>query len=333
MKLGLLVRADKTGLGYQTRAFYKHLKPHKTMLIDIQSLNGNQQYYGWYDGAHIVKGFPNKDQLQRFLSGLDVVLTCETPYNYELYTIARAMGVKTVNQYNPEFFDHFTKEIPRPDMLINPSMWKFEEIDLWAKHNKVVHKYIHLPVDREEFRFRLRTTKKTMHVAGKPAKHDRNGTWDYMHAVPNGIVITQSQELAKQIRDRYRHCNVFTNVANPDEMYTYGDILVMPRKYGGNCLPLNEALSTGMPVVMPDVSPNNQFLPPEWLMPARKTGQFTPRTVVDINTVEPHALKNKLDEIMAWDMQAESKKADKIAESISWAKMKDVYLKAFEELL
>lgn len=333
MRLGLIVRADKTGLGYQTKAFYDHLKPAKTMLIDISMLNGQPQYYGWYEDVFIVKGFPNAMQIKSFLQDLDCVFTCETPYNYELYQIARQMGVKTVNQYNPEFFDHFTHSYPKPDMLINPSKWLYNEVDVWCRDNGVKHKYIHFPVDRDKFKFRKRSTKKLMHIAGKPAANDRNGTWDFMRAVPNGIVTTQSEELARSVRQRYSHCNVWTNIPNPEDIYTYGDVMILPRKYGGNCLPLNEAISSGMPVIMPDISPNNQFLPNNWLVPAVKTGYFEPRIKVDIYQMDQDALAKKIEEIkLEWDIEKESEKADRLAETISWEALKSEYIKTFEEL-
>jgi len=333
MRIGLIAVATKTGLGYQTKAFYDHLKPYKTMVVDIQELNGQEQYYGWYSGANFIKGIPKKDQIQRFLQDLDVVFTCETPYNYELYTIAKNMGVKTVNQYNPEFFDHFIHNYPMPDMFIAPSMWKFKEIDLFCKSNNIKHKYLHFPVDRAIFTYRNRTTKKIMHVAGKPAAHDRNGTWDFMQAVPNGVVVTQDESFAKQIRTRYRQCNVFTKVPNPENMYNFGDIMIMPRRYGGNCLPLNEALSCGLPVIMPDVSPNNHLLPKEWLVEARITGYFEPRVKVDLYSVDPASLHKKVKEIKeSWNIAEESKKADEIAKSISWEVMYDKYIETFEEL-
>jgi hypothetical protein len=335
MRLGLLAYATKTGLGYQTKAFYEQLKPDKTMVVDISVLNGQEQFRGMYNEAIFIEGIPNKNQIQRFLSGLDVMLFAETPLNYDFYTIANQMGVKTVNQYNPEFFDHIVHpDHPKPDLLINPSVWKFDEIDRWAKPNRVKHINLHLPVDRNIFKYRQRTTKKIMHVAGNPATHDRNGTWDFMHVRPNGTVTTQNEGLAKQIRARYRHSKVFTNIPSPESIYNFGDVLVLPRKYGGNCLPLNEALSCGLPVIMPDIEPNNNILPPEWLVPAYKVGSFSPRTEVDIYEVDPKALADKIDEIInQWDIAEESEKANQIAETISWQALKIEYIKAMESLL
>lgn len=334
MKLGLIARADKTGLGYQTRGFYEHLNPDRVMQIDLSILNGQQQQDGWYTGdVHKIRGIPRRNQLRRFLTGLDVVLTAETPYNYELYRVARAMGVKTANQYNAEFFDHFIHDYPKPDMLIAPSTWQYDLIDNWAKKNGVKHLYLHYPIDRDKFPFMLRDKPKFMHIAGKPAAHDRNGTWTFLRAVPDGTVLTQNRAFANQIKRRYPKTRVIIDVEDPADLYTYGNILVMPRRYGGNCLPLNEALSRGMPVIMPDIVPNNTLLPKDWLVPASVTGRFTPRINVDLYDMDFDALRSKIETARQWDMKHESKRADAIAETISWSVMRDKYIEALESLL
>ncbi len=331
-KIGLIVRADETGLGYQTLAYYKHLKPHKVLLVDISSYNGNKQHYDWYPGAQICKGMPNRLHFNEFLEDVDVVLTAETPYNYELYSMARERNIKTACVYNYEFFDWFAyPEHPHPDILIAPSMWNFDIIDKWAKDKGVKHVYLHHPVDREDFPFIERTTKKIFHIAGKPAAHDRNGTWDYLAADPQGKVITQNDDLAWHIRRKYRMSNVFTGVSDPSHMYQMGDVLAFPRKYGGNCLPLNEALSSGIPVIMPDIVPNNVILPPEWLVPARVVDKFKPRTEIDIYQCDPDALHGKIEWFKKCDIAAESRKADQIAETISWSTLKDFWIKVLTE--
>jgi glycosyltransferase involved in cell wall biosynthesis len=85
---------------------------------------------------------------------------------------------------------------------------------------------------------------------------------------------------------------------------------------------------------MPDIEPNNNILPPEWLVPAYKVGSFSPRTEVDIYEVDPKALADKIDEIInQWDIAEESEKANQIAETISWQALKIEYIKAMESLL
>lgn len=332
-KLGVIVRADETGLGYQTRDYYKHLKPDKTILIDLSPLNGNEQYYDWYENYMLIKGIPSMAQVEEMLDGIDVLLTAETPYNLALYKRARECGIKTICVENAEFYDHIKyPEYDMPDLIILPSVWHLDEIKRHAESRGTKFVQIHHPVDRETHPFRLRTGTKTMHTAGKPATHDRNGTWDYLYAVPNGIVVTQDEGFARQIRSRYSNSKVFTGIKDFNTMYSYGDIFVLPRKYGGNCLPLNEALSHGLPVIMPDISPNNNLLPKEWLVPATITDWFEPRGRVDVYTVDFDALLDRIDWV-ATNIESQSMLANEIADSISWTTLLPKYEEAIRSIV
>ncbi len=333
MRLGLIAIASETGLGYQTRDYYKHLDPHKTILIDISNLNGTKQHYEWYENAHLIKGIPDEAQIRSLLQDIDVLLTAETVYNLELYRIAREMGVKTVCVENPEFYDHIKyPQYEMPDLIILPSVWLQKEITHHAKSRGCKTVQIHHPVDRTQFPFRLRRTNKPIHIAGKPATNDRNGTWDYLRQLPDGTVITQSNDMAHNIRRRYRNARCIQNIENPQQLYEYGDFLVFPRRYGGNCLPLNEALSSGMPVLMPDISPNNYMLPKEWLVPASVVDTITPRTDIAVYSCDPDSLRDKIEWFKNCDMAVESEKANKIADTISWTTLKPQYERVLNAL-
>ena len=329
MKIGTLGYRTKTGLGYQVLSYTKHLPIERVLVVDLSVHNG-LPLTDWYPGAQTVKGYPTNRDLVEFLSGLDIVLLAETPLNYELYSLARERGVKTVTVHNYEFFDHFVNpEYPLPDMFISPSMWHFEDIERFCIERGIAHKYLHHPVDRQDFPFRQRTNTTPFHIAGKHAAYDRNGTFDYLAAFPQGRVTTQGEQFANTLRGLYRLSKIYTNIEDPNYMYSMGDILVFPRRYGGNCLPLNEALSCGVPVIMPDISPNNNFLPKHWLVPAIKTGEFTPRTKIDIYSVNPDDLRAKVEDLKA-NIAGESKLADEIAQSISWEVLKPKYLETLE---
>lgn len=332
MRLGLIVRDDNSGLGYQTRSYYKHLKPHKTVVIDLSPLNGNKQN-GWYPDALTLKGIPQDNQLDEILDDIDVLFTAETPYNLNLYKRARWRGIKTICVENPEFYDHIMyPEYEMPDIIILPSVWLEDFIRGHAepKGTKVVQ--LHHPVDLDEFPFRERTTAFPMHLAGNPAANDRNGTFDFMGACHDGTITTQSEELAHQIRSRYRHSTVYTDIQDPKFMYQLGDVMVLPRKYGGNCLPLNEALASGMPVIMTDISPNNHLLPPEWLVSAHYSGEFAPRFRIPLYQANQEALMQKIEWFRNCDIQAESRKAYEIAKTISWKALLPKYMEAIESL-
>ena len=57
-------------------------------------------------------------------------------------------------------------------------------------------------------------------------------------------------------------------------MYSGFDAMVLPRRYAGLCLPMNEALMSALPVFMTNISPNNAILPPKWLAESKQIDTF-----------------------------------------------------------
>jgi hypothetical protein len=69
---------------------------------------------------------------------------------------------------------------------------------------------------------------------------------------------------------------------------------------------MNEALLSGLPVFMTDVSPNNQVLPSDWLVESYTIGKLMTRTVLDVYSADPMQLAQKIDSYITGD-QSESK--------------------------
>lgn len=367
LRLGAICRADNSGLGIQTFEFYRHMRPAKTMIVDISKLNGNQQYPQRYEergGSLFIKGFPTASDIDGFLQDLDVVFVAEAPYNYYLYDRARELGVKTAVQYNYEFFDWFIhSDYPKPDMLIAPSKWHFADINAWVNHTNqhtgasIRHVYLHCPVNREVLIQRKITKARTfLHVVGKSAAYDRNGTETVIDAsrylttdaeilihfqAEQGLGHQSTSTISDYVQRLEKNGNQDKvtieqfELREYQDVYKEGDVMVLPRRYGGNCLPMGEALSVGMPVIMTDISPNNSFLPPSWIVPAQKIGQFEPRTVIDIYGSDPRALAAKIDEFYNMSerqMLVENQRAGSLAQSISWEVMKPEYDAALRAL-
>lgn len=333
MKLGLFAFASPTGLGYQSRDYYRHLNPSKVIVADISGLNGMPIHLGWYENAHIIRGYPKNHEVDQILNDIDAILFAETPLNYYIYERAKEKGVKTITVINPEFFDNFVRpETPLPDLIILPSVWLEKDIRAYAepKGTKVIQ--LHHPVDRDEFPFTQRTGTRTFHIAGKPATMDRNGTSDYLYAVPDGTVTTQDEDYANRLRKGFRFSRIHTSIAEAKQLYSMGDILVLPRRYGGNCLPLNEALSSGLPVIMPDISPNNHLLPKAWLARAKAKDYFEPRGRIDVYSCNIDSLQERIAYVQM-NIEEESKRANEIAESISWRVMLPKWEEAIRSIL
>jgi len=115
----------------------------------------------------------------------------------------------------------------------------------------------------------------------------------------------------------------------PEDNWKLGDVFIYPRRYAGMSLPMNEALSCGFPVLMPDVAPQNKVLPRHWLYKVEEVQPHKLRRLVEIATISPVELAAKIDEWAMKDITQESRLADQIASETSWGRM----LPAFRELI
>lgn len=343
MRIGLLAFSTDTGLGRQTHEFYKHMKPAKTLLVDLSGMNNMQTHHDRFPDAQIVKNIPTCNDMAWLASGVDLIFVCETPLNYCLFEKAEAAGIKTVLQYNYEFLDYLNQEnLPRPSVLAAPTQWGMEHV---KTHEIAPVVELFVPVNDESLRPREITVCRTiMHIAGKQAIHDRNGTELFIRAALKCGDKFKFIIYAQWLDDRTRRLienaqqridlQLIENVENYEELYETGDVLVLPRKYGGLCLPQQEALASGIPVIMPNISPNDSRLPHQWLVQAERTGSFETRTTIGIYETDANHLAFKMcefadPEFMAWS----NKEAISLGKALSWQNAIPQYKSIFEMVL
>lgn len=334
MRLGLIARAENTGLSIQTYEFYQHMHPVKTLLVDMSHGRGRTFRPGLYPDAQVVQGIPTPQVIKSFLRGLDVVFSAETVYNNVLYELAWQLGVKVVVQPNYEFFDRTAA----PSLWAAPTMWHWDDLP-------APKQLLPVPIATERFpeRPQRETATRFLHIVGQPAVHDRNGTEDLLEAlqyITTPIAVTircQDPGYVAKLLRRTAPTNVKLHIDCADtpnywDNYREGDVLVMPRRFGGLCLPAQEALAASMPVIMPAVSPN-EWLPAEWLVPATHEGRFTVRVPIDLYTVDHRALAAKIDQFASDStFFAEGcAKAQQLAKERSWDALKPEYERALQE--
>jgi glycosyltransferase involved in cell wall biosynthesis len=337
MTLGLIARADDTGLGIQTWEFARHMHPDRVMVIDISHLKRNTLHPDRFPGATIVHGFPDATDIEYFLDGLDVAFTAESTYGPLLLPTAERAGVRTVVQYNYEFLDERPEHGTAATVLAAPSSWHYDDVEHPGK--------IMLPVPIATSRFPKRETtdraRRFLHVIGRPAIHDRNGTADLVQAlrfVRADIEVVFACQDRRYISDFTAEVNFPPNIkltclseqANYWDLYRDIDALIMPRKFGGLCLPVQEALGAGIPVIMPDIAPNNTWLPKDWLVPATRTGEFKARRMIDLHMVDHIALAARID-LLAGDSDfycGAVESAHQLADALSWDAMRPQYEQA-----
>lgn len=331
-RLGLIARADNRGLGQQTWAVFRHLWPAATMVVDCPSQKPLRLRLERFPGAQVVRGFPSLDDFRRFVDGVDVVYTAETGYGLGLWDAADAAGVSTVLHANFEFWD----SADRPTVLTAASPWHLGD---YPPGTEV------LPVPIELDRFSVSsaaagTARRWLHPVGRPAIKDRNGTLDVLRALelvrsPIWVLITCQEsgyvgglinQYGIRIPDHVELSIDSTDHVNYWTKYVDVDAVVLPRRFGGLCLPANESVGAGVPVVMPDISPN-EWLPSEWLVGAREAGTFMAKRMVKYFRCEPAVLADRID-VLSSDRRAYGRAVEQargLRELWSWDVLIDRY--------
>ena len=307
MRLGIIARSDNTGLGNQTRELIKMLNPSKILLINSSFFNNNVQHPEWYSEFNVIetlRGMPRAKEIELFLKNIDVVISCETFYDQHFIKMARKQNIKTILQYNYELFGNLSNpDWDLPDVLISPSVWNMNIVD--QKFGSKT-KLIHLPPPTDTSLFNQarennlsKTHKRILHVGGKKAAKDRNGTDSVMEMLKHSradyeLVITTQTPLDFNVKDS-RITFKGNNVNNREDLYDGFDAMVLPRRYAGLCLPMNEALISGLPVFMTNVSPNNHVLPEKWLVDSDIVEKFKTKSMVNIYNAKPEKLAELID--------------------------------------
>lgn len=341
MRIGIFgARGDSRGLSIQTTELARHLNPTKIFGVDMRELSPYPN--DWSDFDQDILTIEAHDGITdhavvNWLKDLDVVIGAETFYYRPFTEFARRAGVKTVLVVNYEFTSHVFAEdwAPVPDVVAVPTTWHIEDIP----------NAVHLPhgIDRERLPFRQRIEAKSfLHIIGHSAAYDRQGTklvlgaLRYVESDIRIIIRAQHGTTVPQVRNSNIDIEVHTgSIPNYWELYDEGDVLLHPRKYGGQSLVMNEALSCGMPVLMPNAPPQNSVLPVEMLLPSSSHKRF--RTLVGdlpLHIVDPQTLARRIDELANDPEQVTklSKRADEIAETQSWPKVLPRYHELFESL-
>lgn len=321
-KLGILARMDDTGLGNQTKALTEFLKPEKVLVIDSTPFGKNKlQHRDWYShyDAFGIKGFPTNANVESFGKDLTHFFCCENPHNFHFYVYGRRKGFKTYCQTNYEFCDNLTRLLPMPDKFIMPSYWHIEDMQIRFGNDRV--EYIPPPLDLSLFDSEVnkKRSARFLHIVGVLASNDRNGTLSLLNALQYTttdfqLVVRSQHPLPKEyVLNDPRVSYEIGNIQNIGDMYKGFDALILPRRYGGLCLTCNEALASGLPVIMTDVSPNNRLLKRDWLVPVRRSGHFMARVSIDVYSADEKSLADKIDQFNKMDLTKEKEYALQIA--------------------
>lgn len=331
MKVGLIARAEAgRGLANQTYEVCRHLDPERVLLIDPgrdgRFTQHPERYAGWDTTVAVWRnGRLDEQTVRSWLDGLDVVYTAETPYDPRLPQWASEAGCGVVVHANPEFLSPSDAKAAVTWWAATP--WRIEHLPARTRvvpMPAVDPPFTHQPTDRMRF----------LHVAGWPAIADRNGT-QIVAAAARMMTVDCDVIIRGQHRQITAHRHNGPAVLRAEhacpvdywDNYRGADVLVMPRRFGGLCLPAIEAMAVGLPVVMSDCSPNEVWPGPR--VPTTSTDVVGTRAgVIPLHDTDPRALAATLDELAANSELVDKlrQEATEWATANSWEALKPTWL-------
>lgn len=306
---GIVCFATEQGLGRQAKDLFDNgivqqvlVHPHSTYKNHLE----------WY---------PNRvNTFDELLERCDTIFFIETPFDWKYVLRAREKGVKTVL-----FIMFECTRLPYyPDVLVGGSVLEAET------YPNLPVKVITVPVPKA-LKWRKRTRAKVfVHNAGHGGIGGRNGTMNLIKAIPmvksDAKFIIRSQVPITLPYDDQR-VEIRVGDFPYETLFSEGDVFVYPDKFGGSCLPLQEAHASGMLVMASDRHPSNKWLPKEPLIPIRGYKKETIIQPFDSAIVDPKDIAMQIDAWYNKDITKYSLMGRVWGRANSWEKLKREYEK------
>ena len=316
--VGAIVRNANSGLGNLSWDFYRHGLIQKCLIVPEN--NGEHEFPERFGNNTRVATGPrfSKRDLDWLLDGIDSLLIFESPYQPFVFRIAKEKGVKTF--FMPMHEARIDFHGSNPDVVLCVS-------DLEMEKNYPGEKIrINVPVDTEKVKWRLREKAEVfVHNAGHGGIGGRNGTSELVNCIPDIksdlSIIIRSQGIHFDIEDD-RVDFRYENVKNYWDLWKEGDVFVLPDKFSGLSLPLQEAFASGMLIITTDRHPLNKWLPTAPMIPVKKLGVWNN---IEMALFDPEDIAKTLDAWYNKDIKEYSLLGKAFAEENSWKKLLPKY--------
>lgn len=304
---GIVCVATEQGIGRQAKDLFDNGIVQEVFVVRHST---HENHYEWY---------PNRmSTFDELLEKCDTIFFIETPFKWEYVLKAREKGIKTVIfiMYECTRLNYY------PDVLVGGSLM---EKELYPDLNV---KVINVPVPKA-LKWRKRTKAQVfVHNAGHGGLGGRNGTMNLIKAIP--MVKSPAKFIIRAqfpIKLPYDDPRVEIRIGDlPYEtLFAEGDVFIYPDKFGGSCLPLQEAHASGMLVMASDRHPTNTWLPKEPLIPIQGYKKETIIQPFDSAIISPEDIARKIDEWYNKDIEKYSLIGKNWGEANSWEVLKKEY--------
>lgn len=331
-RLGVIARADDGGLGNLLWEFCRHLEPDRVLIMDLGEHGRSAVHLDRFDGldVRVRQGWgPTQDDVRWLLDGCDVLYSAETWYDDDVPHMAKAAGVRTVLHVMPELY--LTQRIA--DEIWVPTTYRRGFLP--------ANRLVPVPVALDRFTYKQRSPATHFVHTWAPAMLDRNGTNPTLAAlecvkVPIRATILGAQH-AIQLEGRAPvELKSDPGAPRPDNYFEIwpddADVLIMPRRFAGLSMPVQEAAAQGIPAIMTAVDPQVDWPGVVGCLTRGRPGRSRMAGgMIDVYDPDPGSIADKITQLATDDAYAArmSDQARAWAEGLSW----DVWTPRYRQAL
>lgn len=292
MTVGIVSYLSQRGLGTMCHDLRQHLGINRQLVIPDAGWPYCQE---WANGEefYLSDWTIQREDLEAWQStdGINTLVSIETSFGDQTFKWAKELGMRTVLIVMWEAFNPHLPAYQNVDLYICPSFKAYQEVPF---DNRIFLPY---PVDLEEFPYRERVgpAHTFIHNAGSGGMNGRKGTLGTIEAfkranVPGTELIVRCQVPLTDIcgiDGASLPANIKVDYGSKPtraELYSYGDVLIYPSHYDGHALVTLEGMASGMPVIVTDAPPMNEYWANAYPLAVR------PAERRFAGTVNPHCL-------------------------------------------
>jgi hypothetical protein len=313
---GTIGYAVSSGLGIQTRALIDNGVVDKIFIVP----HSHYKKEDWYSKSQVV------GSIEELLDACDSLVFIETPFFWDIIPKARERGIKTtliaMYECTPYPFPY------SPDVLLGCSAMETEHYKKLGYTNECEH--INAPVD---IKWKQRNKARVfVHNSGHGGLLGRNSTKEVLEAM--NYVKSPIKLIVRSQNGNYKSFDSRVEIINEsvpyEELWEEGDILLLPEKFGGSFLPMQEAFASGMGVMATDRFPTNDWLPKQLLIKPVGYKQIKMGSYFQMAEIDPVKIAQKIDGWYNEDISEFSKMGKRWGENNNWKSLKNIYIKAIK---
>lgn len=281
MRVGTFAYPTSRGLGHLAKSFHDH-----GIITDVlRVLHNRVPNNDWYPGSPSVDlQSINPAACHNFVHGKDAMLFFETPFYWPILDYCKRLGVRT---YLVPMYECTPRHLPAlPHRFLCPSLLDMDYFssrksppggrNLFGDEEGVRGtraSFVQIPIS---YPWKLRRqANHFVHNGGYLGLRGREGTTlliEAMRLTRNPIKLTL------RVQENVREPHLSQALSHPwityvpatvphVDLYSEGDVAVMPQKFNGMSMPMLEAAASGMVVMASNRYPANTWLPAGPLIP------------------------------------------------------------------